>query len=282
MGTNVPQCCEYVANQKRLEGRTIVVTRQKHQAADLAAILENAGARVVYFPTIEVVPPESWSALDNAIKQVASYDWIVLTSANGVEFFSRRVRELGLEISVLSSAITCAIGPATAAALESAGARVDVRATDSRAEGVLEAIVSQAGSGDNLKGLRFLIPRAHVARELLPAELRRLGAIVDAVDAYQTIKPDVDPKLIKSLLAQHQLDAVTFTSPSTVEHFAELVGGSDLAGLLRGVLIACIGPVTAAAAKRSGLELIVQPESQNGEALAKAIIDALGSQGGPS
>jgi uroporphyrinogen III methyltransferase/synthase len=247
----------------------------------MAAILEAAGARIIYCPTIEVVAPDSWSGLDEAIRRIGTYDWIVFTSANGVRFFLQRLGESGLDVSIARSLSCCAIGPATAAALQSSGVRVDVIATDSRAEGVLQAIIEQAGRSDRIKGLRFIIPRAQVAREVLPDELRKLGAIVDTVDAYRTIKPDLDAQSIKGMLEQHQIDAVTFTSPSTVEHFADMVGGGDIVRLLSGVLVACIGPVTAAAARRQGLELIIQPESHNGGALARAIIGFLAQPAGP-
>jgi uroporphyrinogen III methyltransferase / synthase len=268
-------------DQRALEGRSIIITRQKSQAVNMAAILENAGARIIYCPTIEVVPPDSWSGVDEAIRRIGVYDWIVFTSANGVRFFLERMGESGLDISIMNSLTCCAIGPATAAALQTGGARVDVIAGDARAEGVIEAVISRSGGRGKIKGLRFLIPRAQVARDLLPTEIRKLGGIVDAVDVYKTIKPDLDSQAITRMLEERQVDAVTFTSPSTVAHFADALARRDLVGLLGGVLIGCIGPVTAAAARQHGLELIVQPESHNGEALARAIIDALGRQPGP-
>jgi uroporphyrinogen III methyltransferase/synthase len=264
-----------------LKGRAIMITRQRSQAAEVAAILEHAGARVLYCPTIEVVAPDSWSGLDEAIRSIGAFDWIVFTSANGVRFFFQRLAESGLDTSIISSLTCCAIGPATASALGSAGARVDVMAADSRAEGVLQAIIGRAGGSGGVKGLRFLVPRAQVARELLPIELRKLGAIVDTVDAYQTIKPDLDSHGIRQMLELRQIDAVTFTSPSTVEHFVNLIGGGDVVSLLGEVLIACIGPVTAAAARQRGLEKIIQAEFHNAEALAREIITALGRWPGP-
>jgi uroporphyrinogen III methyltransferase/synthase len=266
---------QFHSSRKPLDDRTVIITRQKDRAAEMAMILEQAGATVIYCPTIKTVPPDSWSGLDKAIYRISSYDWIVFTSANGVQFFNQRLSELGIGISILNSLISCAIGPATAAALQSSGARVDITAADSRAEGVLEAIISHIGSVDSVRGLRFLIPRAQVARELIPTVLRKLGATVDAVDAYRTIKPDPGDDAITRLLQERRVSAITFTSPSTVEHFADLIGSADLPVLLSGVLIACIGPVTAAAARQRGLERIIQPESHNGEALARIIVDAL-------
>jgi len=247
----------------------------------MAAILESAGASVIYCPTIEIVQPDSWSDLDDAIQRIGSYDWIVFTSANGVKFFDRRLGELGLDVSLLNSINCCAIGPATAAALASAGASVTVTASDSRAEGAVAAIISHCGGPEKVTGLRFLLPRAQIAREVLPTELRNLGAVVDSVDAYRTIKTKLDSQAITRLLEERRVDAITFTSPSTIEHFADLLLSPDLAGLLKGVFIGCIGPVTAQAARRLGLHSIVQPESHHGEALARAIIEALAGQSSP-
>jgi uroporphyrinogen III methyltransferase/synthase len=243
----------------------------------MVAILESAGASVIFCPTIEIVPPDSWSGLDEAISRIGTYDWIIFTSANAVKFFTQRLRDLGADISIIHSLISCCIGPVTAAALESTGARVDVTAADSIAEGALKAIIDHTGGAAAIKGLRFLIPRAQVAREFLPEEVRKLGAVVDAVDAYKTVKPDLDVRAITHLLEHRRISAITFTSPSTVEHFFDLVGSPGLADLLHRVLIACIGPVTAAAARQRGLDLIVQPDHHNGAALARAIIDALAS-----
>jgi len=248
----------------------------------MAAILENAGATIIYCPTIEIAPPDSWAGLDEAINRIGDYDWIVFTSANAVKFFDQRLGELGFPISIIDSLTSCAIGPATGGALKSAGARLDVVAADSRAEGALEAIISYGGGTGSIDGLRFLIPRAHVARELLPTELRLLGGIVDAVNAYKSIKPDLDNQAITRLLESRQISAITFTSPSTVDHFAKLINNPNLAKLLSGVVIACIGPVTAAAARNHGLDRILQPESHHGEALARAIIDVLARDPGPT
>jgi len=247
----------------------------------MAEILESAGATVIYCPTIETAGPDSWSGLDDSIRRITTYDWIVFASANAVKFFSQRLRELGLSIAIIEPITSCAIGPATAAALELAGGIVDVTAADSRAEGALEAIISRAGSTQAIRGLRFLIPRAQVAREFLPEELRKMGAVVETPDTYKTVKPDLDGQTVTRLLDEHRISAITFTSPSTVEHFVDLIGRPNLAELLRGVLIACIGPVTAAAIRQHGFNQIIQPEKHNGKALARAIIDALGRDTDP-
>ncbi|HJQ67776.1 MAG TPA: uroporphyrinogen-III synthase [Blastocatellia bacterium] len=253
-----------------LAGLSVLITRGLGQSAEMTALLEEAGATVIHCPTIEISEPESWAALDAAIGNLDDYDWVVFTSANGVEFFYRRLAEKSLPDRI----IRCAIGPATAKALEAASGRVDVVAKDSKAEGALSAIIEHAGGQDRVRGLRFLIPRARVAREVLPTELSSLGARVDAVEAYQTIKPETDGEEIKRLLTERAIDVVTFTSSSTVANFAAIVGVKELSGLLEGVLVACIGPVTAATAREHGLDHVIQPDRYTAPALVESLIEA--------
>jgi uroporphyrinogen III methyltransferase / synthase len=177
-----------------LQGKTILVTRARAQSEDITGHLEALGAAVIHCPAIEVVPPSSWAYLDASIGKIKEYDWIVFTSANGARFFFRRLCEMRTEgVEALAAHVVCAIGPATARAIEAAGAVAHVTASDSRGEGALTAIIDHVGGDENVRGLRFLIPRARVAREVLPAGLRSLGAHVDAVETYQTVKPVVRP-----------------------------------------------------------------------------------------
>lgn len=260
-----------------LKGKTIVITRARDQAGQITQMIECLGASVIHCPTIEIIEPESWAALDAAIHKIETYDWIIFTSANGAEFFFQRLAALGKDaVSSVSSLTVCAIGPATAKAIEKAGIRAAVIATDSKAEGALKAIIEHCGGKEKVRGLRLLIPRARIAREVLPLELTKLGAEVDAVETYQTIKPDIDRKSFARLFAQKKIDAITFTSPSTVNNFAATFETSDLSILLEGVLIACIGPVTAQAAARFKLKNIKQPESYNSEALVDMIVRSIG------
>lgn len=253
-----------------LTGLRVLVTRGRAQSAEITGLLEMAGATVIYCPTIEIREPDSWAAIDAAIEKLDDYDWIVFTSANGVEFFYRRLARKRLPDRI----IRCAIGPATAKALETASGRVDVIAKDSKAEGALAAIIEHAGGAGRIRGLRFLIPRARIARDLLPTELSALGAFVDAVEVYQTIKPETEGEEIKRLLTEGAVDVLTFTSSSTVSNFASIVGIKDLSGLLKGVLVACIGPVTAQTAREHGIEKIIQPDQYNAPALVESLIAA--------
>jgi uroporphyrinogen III methyltransferase/synthase len=257
-----------------LLGRTVLVTRPRAQSQEIASLLENLGARVLYLPTIQIVEPESWSELDGAIEKLRNYNWIIFTSSNGVAFFFRRLGERGQEFPAPGPAV-CAIGPATDKALQELDFHSDLVAQDSKAEGVLCALSERMGGADKIRGLRFLIPRARLARDILPKELARLGAAVDVVEAYQNVRPDLDSRDIERLFREQNPDAVTFTSSSTVSNLASLAARQDLSRLLGDAIVACIGPVTAACAHEHGLENIVQPQSYNAAALVEAIVEAL-------
>ena len=260
------------ANPKRarpLDRKTVLVTRPLTQSSGITRLLEERGAIVVHSATIEITPPSSWAAIDHAITKIESYDWLVFTSAHGAQFFFDRFAEVpdrAFQQPIHQS--ICAIGPATAKAIEAAGARVNLVVRESTAEGALREIIDRVGSEVAIRGLRFLLPGARHARDFLPVELRRLGAQVDAVEAYQTVRPNVD---IGRLFQLHKFSAITFTSPSTVSNFAKLVGADLLAVLCEDTLVACIGPVTAAAAVEQGFKRIVQAESANTQALVEAI-----------
>ena len=262
-----------------LRGKTVLVTRPRNQSEDLTRHLEAVGAAVVHCPTIEVLPPNHWAQLDASILRIKEYDWVVFTSANGVRFFFDRLAKIEIDgAEALAGAIVCAIGLVTAGALEKAGVVAQVTASDSRAEGALRAIVDHVGGEQNVKGLQFLIPRAKVAREILPTGLRKLGARVDAVEAYQTVKPEIPRESILRLFNETSIDVVTFTSSSTVSNFAALVGLTDLSGLLANILVACIGPITAETAASHGLKNIIQPEIYNSEALVESIVRSIGQR----
>jgi uroporphyrinogen III methyltransferase / synthase len=261
-----------------LKGKTILITRPRAQSGEMTLHVERLGATVIHCPAIEIVEPVSWAALDAAIGQLTAYNWLVFTSSNGAEFFFRRLAEKSCDPGAsMNNLVVCAIGPATAKAIEKAGARVDVIAKDSKAEGALATIIKHVGGEDKIRGLSFLIPRARIAREVLPGELSRLGAFVNAVEAYQTVKPDVDTGDIARLFKGGRVDAITFTSSSTVSNFAALVGADDLSTLLRDTVVACIGPVTAATALEHGLRDIVQPDVYNTNALVEVVVKAIGS-----
>jgi uroporphyrinogen III methyltransferase/synthase len=250
-----------------LFGRRIVVTRAREQQSDFAELLEGYGAEVIECPTIAILPPEDWKAVDHSLEQIRSYQWVIFTSANGVRFFLRRLRERGGDLRAFHGIRVATIGPETAAALEEVGVRADMVPDEFRAEAILDAL-----DGD-LQGVRFLIPRAAEAREVLPVGLRERGAHVDVVPVYRTVQVADQAKVVRDLLRAGRVDAVTFTSSSTVVSFAEMFPGEDLPALLKGVSIACIGPITAETATRFGLASHVMPSTFTIPALAEALAE---------
>lgn len=250
--------------QRPLFGRRILVTRPRAQAGPLADRLEDAGAEVVLFPTIELKPPDHPEAFDRAVQDVASFDWVVFTSANGVRAFLGRMEALGRDVRELARLRIAAIGPETARELGRYLLRPELVPTRFVAEGLLEALDDRA-----IVGQRFLLPRAAGARALLAEVLRARGAVVDEVQAYRMVRPaGTEAATIRKALLDTGIDAVTLTSSSTVRNLVELIG----ADALRHAVLACIGPVTAATARGLGLEVLVEAEQFTTAALADALI----------
>jgi uroporphyrinogen III methyltransferase/synthase len=263
-----------------LAGRAVMITRAPAQSAEFAAELERYGARVVPCPTIEIVEPECYGPLDEAIGNLFGYDWLVFTSTNGVEFFMRRFEALGRDAGELDDLRVCAIGEATALRLSEAFVHVDVVPQQSRAEGVFAALESYIGGRDKFDRLNFLIPRAAVARDYLPRALEDAGARVDAVAAYRTVAPRATERArVEALLVGGGIDCVTFTSASTVRNLAQLFDTNDLAHVLAGVRVACIGVVTAAAAEEFGLRVHIRPRETTAAALARAVAEHFAGTG---
>jgi uroporphyrinogen III methyltransferase/synthase len=251
-----------------LFGKRILVTRARDQAVEFTDLLKLHGADPVEFPTIEVVPPESWEALDGAIRRIEEYDWLIFTSANGVLYFLERLKVSGKDIRALKGIKLCAIGPRTAQEIERMGVRVDLMP----AEYVAEALIEQMGRQE-LSGRRILIPRAAVARDVLPEALIRMGARVEVVTAYRTIRPTRDLEWVKNLLQGRQISVITFTSSSTVRNFAEMFGPDEARRLLDGVVVACIGPITAKTVEEYGMTVDILPKDSTIPSLAQAIVD---------
>ncbi len=233
--------------RKPLAGKRIVITRARAQAEQFARRVEDLGGEVVEFPTIEIRAPESFAEFDAALENIASYDWLIFTSVNSVEPFLTRLKEKGKTAAALHRLKVGAIGPETAKRLENAGIRTALVPDRYQAEGILDAV-----SAEKMRGKRVLIPRAAEAREILPETLRQRGATVDVIIAYRTALPVVDVRPLAELLAGRRVDAVTFTSSSTVRNFVRLFGGKSLAEIVNGSRIACIGPITAETVKDLG------------------------------
>ncbi len=249
-----------------LFGRKILVTRSREQAGELAERLRELGALPLEFPTIEILPPADWADIDHCLAYLEMYDWIIFTSANGVRFFLGRLLTLGLDVRDIKGPRICAIGPGTADALARLRIRVDIVPSEYRAEAIVAALQKE-----RLDRKRILIPRAKVARDVLPEELRKSGAFVDVVEVYQTRRPNENVEEIKSLLKNGGIDAITFTSSSTAANFAEMMGMDEVRNLTSGVTVASIGPITAEKARQLGMETQVMPVDYTIPALAEAL-----------
>jgi uroporphyrinogen III methyltransferase/synthase len=244
-----------------LFGQRIVVTRAREQADALAARLEALGAHAIELPTIEIRPAADPAPLDRAIANLADYDWLIFTSSTGVRCFVERLDGSAFDWRSLRARI-CAIGPATRAAIAALHLKVDLMGAEYVAEGMLAAFADQA-----LAGKRILLPRAAVARDLVPVELARRGAQVDVVEAYRTVMPDDAPVRAAEVFA-HKPDWITFTSSSTVQNFVAAAG----AGALEGVKVASIGPVTTKTARALGIQVTVEAATFTIDGLVEAIL----------
>jgi uroporphyrinogen III methyltransferase/synthase len=257
-----------------LAGRTIVITRALSQAAEFVTELERHGARVLLSPTIEIAEPESYERLDESIDHLYGYDWIIFTSVNGVDYFLRRLETRGHQIDELDDLRICAIGDATAERLTAAQVHVDVIPDEFKAEGVFAALARYVGGTESLKGLNVLIPRAAVARDFLPSALEQAGARCDVVTVYRTVQPEgLDRGRVSAMLAGGAADCIAFTSSSTVRNLAQLFDTQKLSDVLSGVVIACIGDITAKTAAEYGLRTDIQPPEFTVPALARAIAE---------
>ena len=253
---------------KPLFGKRVVLTRPQEQATEFSQLLAAYGAEPVEVPTIQIVPPASWQAIDDAMTRLNTYQWLIFTSVNGVRPFMDRLHAAGKDARALANLRLCAIGPRTAKELGAYGLTPDVIPSKFQAEGVIAALASVG-----IRGSRILIPRAEVAREILPDQLRELGATVEVIPVYRTIVPAVDIASLTQQLQDGQVAVVTFTSSSTVRNFVELFGGRDrVRPLLAGTVVACIGPITARTAEEYGVTVTVMPAENTVPALAVAIV----------
>jgi len=259
--------------EKPLFGKRIVVTRAREQASDFSAALSELGAQCLEFPTIEVVPPSSWEALDRGIRTVEEYHWLVFTSVNGVKYFFERLELLGGDVRDLKGVKIAAIGPATADAVRSKGLRIDLVPGEYRAEAVVEAFRKE-----DVQGKKVLLPRAWEAREVLPQELEKLGAVVDVVEAYRTVKPEGDKESIREMLQTGAVDMITFTSSSTVNNFLDMFPGEPVLEWMEKAAVACIGPVTAKRAEDRGLRVTLVAKEYTLPSLTQAILEYFSSK----
>jgi len=264
---------------KPLVGRRVLVTRASHQAFALAEPLRQLGAHVIEVPTIEIHSAGSLAPLDNALIKIDHYDTLILTSVNGVEVLFERYNRLGLPIEDMQHLLVVAIGPATAAAIQSEGVGVSIVPEKYVAESVIEAL-----RGKLFKESRVLLVRAKVARDVLPDELRKAGAKVDVIEAYETKVPEGTAETLKRIFssAETKPEIVTFTSSSTATNFLQLLG-DQAREALRGVCVASIGPVTSATLEKARFKPTVEAREYTMRGLVEAIAEfATGSHNRPN
>jgi uroporphyrinogen-III synthase len=263
---------------KSLAGVRVLVGRARHQASALSAGLRDLGAEVLEIPFIEIRKPRSFKALDSALTNLSQYDWLILTSVNGVDALWERLGKLRISETAMCHLKIAAIGPATRQAIEQHGLKVNIVPKEYVAESVVASLRQK------VKGKWVLLARAKVARDVIPRELLKLGARVDVVEAYETVIPQSSRQRLVAALASpnRQPDWITFTSSSTVRNFVALLGesrgrvGRDHTGpgpkrQLKGVRFASIGPVTSSTLREFGLPVDVEAAEYTIPGLIKAI-----------
>ncbi len=259
-----------------LAGCRILVSRAKKQAGALSSALRELGCQVIEIPFIELRKPSSYQPLDSALRNLGTYDWLILTSVNGVEALFERLAKKKVDVAAPAELKIAAIGPATRKAIEQHGLRVAVTPKEYVAESVVASLQRR------VKGKRVLLVRAKIARDVIPRELRKAGAEVDVVEAYETVAPRSSEQRLRALLANRTLrpHAITFTSSSTVKNFVELLGLRSARAALKkparyhGVHTASIGPVTSATLREFGLPVDIEAKKYTIPGMVAAIMEA--------
>ena len=282
------------STNRPLQGVRVLVGRARHQAGALSAELRKRGAQVLEIPFIEIRKPRSFRPLDAAVRNLDTYDWLILTSVNGVEAMWNRKTKTLLQspwksgpsgprsAHKKSRALApdshrlriAAIGPATRKAIEQRGVKVDVMPKEYVAESVVRSLKGK------VKGKHVLLVRAKVARDVIPRELRKAGAHVEVVEAYETVVPQSSRRRLQAALKnpKKRPDVVTFTSSSTVKNFVELLGTRGKSSLLEGVHTASIGPVTSSTLRELGLPVDIAAREFTIPGLVTAVVDVITSR----
>ncbi len=256
---------------KPLFGKKIVITRARAQASDLVTRLNRLGAHCIEIPTIRITPPEDLRPMQEAIQKITDYQWLVLTSVNGVKYFFDTLFAMGKDVRALGHLKFACIGPVTKEKLAGFGIISDILPETYRAESVVDAF-----KNTGIKGQRVLLPRARLARTILPEELARMGAEVDEVTAYETVLDDAGKQTLIAMLKDREIDGVTFTSSSTVSNFMSLLDKEDGPRLLKDVTIASIGPITSDTARSLGLEVDIEAKAYTIQGLVDALVTGIG------
>ena len=253
-------------DKRPLFGKRIVITRARAQASDLVSKLSKLGALCIEIPTIQIAPPENTIPLKESIKNIKNYDWLIFTSVNGVKYFFDTLFDMGKDVRALGHLKFACIGPVTKERLKDYGIISDILPETYRAESVIDAF-----STLGIKDKKVLLPRAKLARTILPEELTKMGARLDEVTAYETrLNADGKEELI-SLLENNEIDAITFTSSSTVSNFISLLELKEAKKLLKNVVTASIGPITSDTARSFDIE----PDIEAKEYTIQGLVDSL-------
>ena len=252
---------------KPLFGKKILVTRSREQASILSEKIMDLGGEPLEFPTIKIVPPDDYCKIDMAIENISSYNWIVFTSINGVQYFLKRLRYHKIDIRKLNGIKLCAIGPKTKEELEACGLIIDYTPEEYRAEAVVKGF-----ENEEIVGKRILLPRADIAREVLTQSFKDMGALVDDVTMYKTVYAETNIYLLNELLEERMIDIITFTSSSTVRNFVEMLKIKQLDKLLEQIQVASIGPITTATAREFGIKVDIEASEYTIDGMMEAIL----------
>ena len=253
-------------DKRPLFGKTIVITRARAQASDLVSKLSKLGANCIQIPTIQITPPKDITPLEDSIKNIDQYDWLVFTSVNGVKFFFNTLFKMGKDVRILGHLKFACIGPVTKERLKDYGIICDILPQTYRAESVIDAFADI-----DMAKKKVLLPRAKIARTILPEELTKMGARVDEVAAYETTLNDEGKEELITLLRNNEIDVITFTSSSTVSNFMSLLKPEEAEGLMKDVITASIGPITSETAR----SLDIEPDIEANEFTIQGLTDSL-------
>ncbi|WP_457551382.1 uroporphyrinogen-III C-methyltransferase [Desulfobacula sp.] len=253
-------------DKRPLFGKRIVITRARAQASGLVSKLSKLGALCIEIPTIQIAPPKDTAPLKDAIKNIKKYEWLIFTSVNGIKFFFDTLFDMGHDVRVLGHLKFACIGPVTKQRLKDYGIISDILPKTYRAESVIDAF-----SSVQIKNKKVLLPRARLARTILPEELTKMGAMVDEVIAYETKLNDEDKEYLISLLENNEIDAITFTSSSTVSNFMSQLETKNTKQLLKNIVLASIGPITSDTAR----SLDIEPDIEAKEYTIQGLVTSL-------
>jgi uroporphyrinogen-III synthase len=269
---------EPVSINQPLANRTILVAGSEDH--EFVSELTRHGARVIAWPKVEIIDPESFADLDEAIQNLFGYDWLVFANTNAARFFLRRFQHTGHEISELDAVRVCALDEATRQQLEEAHVHVDLVPERPATDVVLAALETYTGGRDSLRGLNFLLPRAAIARDQLRQTLDDAGARVDVVAAYRTAgSQNSELVQLSVLLEGGGIDCIVFATPASVRDFSQLFDTNDLSRLLKEVAVACVDEATAQAATKFGVRAQIVPSESTVAALTRAVTAHLGATG---